>query len=125
MNQEVKPIIKDLEKIESFLAGDQTQISEVLHPKNDNIKIPYSIAYGYLEAKESSIDHSLQNEEVYVFISGEGEIVIDGSTFTVKEKQLVLVPKNARQFVRNNGDKRLVFLCIVSPAWTEDKEEIF
>ena len=125
MNHLGKPIIKDFEKIESFLAGDHTQISEVLHPKNDDIDIPYSIAYGYLEIGKSSLDHKLENEEVYVFISGEGEIVIEDAIYAVKENQLVVVPKNTSQFVRNKGQKRLVFLCIVSPAWSEDKEEIF
>lgn len=124
MNQIGKPIIKDLEKIESFLAGDHTHISEVLHPKNDNIEIPFSIAYGYIEEGKSSINHRLQNDEVYVFISGQGEMVIDDVTYTIKENQLALVPKNARQFVRNRGKGRLVFLCIVSPAWSEDEEEI-
>lgn len=120
-----KPVIREIDKVEGFLAGDHTYIAEILHPKNDGLKIPYSIAYGFIEVGKSSLDHKLQNEEVYIFISGKGEIVIEGKATSIKENHLVLVPKNNSQYVRNTGEERLVFLCIVSPPWTEANEEIF
>lgn len=125
MENTEKPIIREIDKVEGFLAGDHTFIAEVLHPKNSDPEIPYSIAYGFLEPGKSSLDHKLKSQEVYIFLSGSGSMVIDESKFDIKTNHLVLVPKNSRQYVINEGEERLVFLCIVSPPWKEEDEEIY
>lgn len=47
---------------------------------------------------------------------------IDGEVAPVCPGQVVYIPPGARQFIRNIGQKDLVFLCIVAPKWQEEDE---
>ena len=59
-------LIKDIQQIPSFLAGDHTVLKEILHPKNDDVDIGYSIAYASLDAGKKSVPHQLKSSEVYI-----------------------------------------------------------
>ncbi len=108
-----------------FRAGDDTWLREILHPVNDNVRINYSLAHAFLEAGDSSLPHKLvTRSETYFFLDGEGYISINGEVFQVRKGDLAHVPANADQSVQNTGSNRLVFLCIVSPPWSEQDEEI-
>ncbi|MCR9290105.1 MAG: cupin domain-containing protein [Bacteroidetes bacterium] len=116
---------KSLSEIVEFLAGDHTILKEVLHPKNDAIDLPYSLAYAKIEIGKKSLPHRLtKSSELYYFLEGEGTISIDGQSQKIKKSDIVLVPKNAEQAVENLGNCDLEFLCIVSPPWNELEEEI-
>lgn len=110
--------------IKEFTAGDATFIREILHPDNEGINLPYSLAFGSLEVGESSIPHILQNEELYYILDGKAAIHIEDEIIEVNAHEVLLIHKNIKQFVRNLGDKKLTFLCIVSPPWKEAQEEI-
>ncbi len=120
-----KTLHKSIENIDSFLAGDHTILKEVLHPKNDAIDIPYSIAHAILKPNTSSLPHALKSTEVYYFLAGEGMIFIGEEKKIVKQGDIVAVEPNERQSVSNTGSEDLVFLCIVSPFWKADDEIIF
>ncbi|HVX14173.1 MAG TPA: cupin domain-containing protein [Pirellulales bacterium] len=52
------------------------------------------------------------NEEVYVFVGGKGQFLVDGECFDVQEGSVVRIgPAGARAF-RNNSEAPLYFLCI-------------
>lgn len=53
-----------------------------------------------------------QNEEVYVFIQGQGQMLLDGETINVKEGSIVRVDPQADRSWRNNSDAALVYLII-------------
>ena len=110
--------------IKEFTAGDATFIREILHPKNEGIDLPYSLAFGSLDIGESSIPHVLQNQELYYILNGKAEIHVGDEIIEVNAHEVLLIQKNIRQFVRNLGDETLTFLCIVSPPWMEEQEEI-
>lgn len=118
-------IHKSNESIPSFIAGDKTLLKEVLHPKNDNIPLAYSLAQASINVGESSLPHQLKGSEVYYFLEGNGEIVVNKDKKSVKKGDVVFVPSNAEQYVVNSGNRNLVFLCIVSPPWDEQEETIF
>ena len=116
---------KSLKDLKSFEAGDKTNIIEVLHPKNDNISLGYSLAHASLEVGESSLPHILEEcSEVYFILKGEGKVVIGEEQRPIKEGDTVFVPKGATQYVENQGTTKLEFLCIVSPAWFEEQEKV-
>lgn len=52
------------------------------------------------------------HEELYFFLSGNGEMQVDGHTFAVSEGSVVRVAPAGRRSVRNNGTKPLVMLCV-------------
>jgi len=55
-------------------------------------------------------------EEIYFFVSGEGVMIVDHSSFykkiEVKSEDIVLVPEGAFHKVYNTGTSDLVFNCV-------------
>lgn len=116
---------KSLSDLSSFLAGDHTQLIEVLHPKNDPIDLSYSLAHAVLLPDTASLVHVLkESSETYFVLQGEGRIYIDEEQQTIRKGDIVLVPKGSRQYVENTGIQSLEMLCICSPPWSEAQEEV-
>ena len=117
-------LIVDVNECPQFVAGDETLLSEVLHPHRDQAALPYSLAHAIISPGSRSLSHKLRGSEVYYVLRGRGRIHIDGETGEVRAGQVVYVPPGATQFVENTGDEELAFLCIVAPAWRAEDEEV-
>lgn len=52
------------------------------------------------------------HEELYFFLSGEGQMQVDGEIFPVTEGSVVRVAPTPKRSVRNTGNEPLVMLCI-------------
>jgi mannose-6-phosphate isomerase-like protein (cupin superfamily) len=118
-------IVKDKKEITSFLAGDHTQIQEILHPKNDPVDLNYSLALATLEPGKRSLPHILhKSSELYLITKGKGRVFVGGQQQEVGEGQVVLIPQGVEQWIENIGDTPLEFYCVVSPPWSEEQEEI-
>lgn len=62
---------------------------------------------------ETGFLHTHKNhEELYFFLKGEGEFVVDGHVFPVGEGSVVRVAPAGERSVRNNGGEPLVMLCV-------------
>lgn len=117
---------KVLKDIPQFLAGDETVLREILHPKNDEVDMNYSIAHAVLPIGKASLPHILnERSEVYFILQGEGEMHINQETKTLRKGDTVFIPAGAEQWIKNIGDGELEFLAMVSPPWTEESEEVF
>ena len=118
-------IIKTLNNVATFTAADKTVLKEVLHPKNGDGDLPFSLAHAYLPPGATSLPHRLtKSEETYTILQGKGKVYVEQETFEIEKGSVFVVPKNALQSVENTGDENLEFYCIVSPPWAEDEEEI-
>ena len=53
-----------------------------------------------------------RHEELYFFLSGEGEFQVDGQVFHVQEGSVVRVTPDGRRSVHNNGTAPLTMLCV-------------
>ncbi len=114
---------KSIEEIVAFEANDKTLLKEIIHPQNDDVNLDYSLAHASLKPGESSLPHQLKSQsELYIFLKGIGKITIDGESQNIKKGDIVLVPEGASQFVENQGDEAMGFLCIVSPPWQESDD---
>lgn len=109
----------------AFLAGDKTFLREVMHPANDAVDLPFSVAHASLEVGETSLPHSLGQTEVYYILSGQGRLVVEEESIPLSAGGLAIVPSGARQSLENTGAEPIVFLCIVSPPWTAENETIY
>jgi mannose-6-phosphate isomerase-like protein (cupin superfamily) len=117
--------VKNTVDVPSFTAGDLTEIRELLHPLKGGPGLPYSLAYGTLETGKSSAPHRLRrNKEVYYILSGTARLQADGEMHDLKMGDYFCVPENVLQSVENTGTKELHFLCIVSPPWTAEEEDV-
>lgn len=52
------------------------------------------------------------HEELYFFLSGEGQFQVDGEIFPVSEGSVVCVAPAGVRSVRNNGSAPLIMLCV-------------
>jgi mannose-6-phosphate isomerase-like protein (cupin superfamily) len=120
-----KMIITDLAKCGYFQAADNTSVCELLHPGREGLDLPYSIAHAVLLPGAASLPHRLKTStEVYLIQEGEGEMHIDSEMALVRPGQAVLIPPGSWQCIRNTGDIILKFICIVSPSWHAEDEEV-
>jgi mannose-6-phosphate isomerase-like protein (cupin superfamily) len=59
-----------------------------------------------------------EHEELYLFISGQGELLVDGETITVGPGTAVRVAPAGKRAWRNTGDESLVYLVVQAKAGT-------
>lgn len=65
--------------------------------------------------KETSGHRHAGQEEVYLFVSGSGRMIVDGdeyAEFPVTTGDVVLIPDGAFHKVINNSDEQLYFICV-------------
>jgi mannose-6-phosphate isomerase-like protein (cupin superfamily) len=118
-------LVQKLNACAEFIAGDGTQLRELLHPDKQPLELRYSLAHAIVPVGQTSTPHSLKTSEVYYILSGKGEMHIDGEAQMVEPGDAVYIPPNARQFIRNLGEEPLVFICIVDPAWRKEDETVY
>lgn len=117
--------IQKLNQCAEFIAGDGTQLRELLHPDKQPVAIRYSLAHAIVSPGQTSILHALKTSEVYYILSGIGEMYIDDEHQQVEPGDAIYIPPNAKQCIRNSGVEPLVFLCIVDPAWRPEDETVY
>jgi mannose-6-phosphate isomerase-like protein (cupin superfamily) len=117
-------LIKRLEECPQFIAGDNTHLRELLHPRNDPAPVHYSIAHATLAPGEASLPHALASSEVYYILSGQGIMHVNAEEAVVGPGDTIYVPPHASQHIRSTGPTTLAFLCIVEPAWREEDEVV-
>lgn len=118
-------IIRDIANCTHERVIDRSLLYELLHP--DKVAgaqaLECSIAHAIIPPGESTLPHLLKRStELYYILKGVGEMHIDKETAPVSEGQCILIPPQARQWIRNTGKENLVFLCIVSPKWQAEDE---
>lgn len=118
-------LIRKLLDCPEFVAGDGTQLRELLHPDKQDLALRYSLAHAILPVGQVSTPHALTTSEVYYILAGQGEMTIDGETSPVEPGDAVYIPPHARQHLCNTGDRPLVFICLVDPAWRQEDETVF
>ncbi|HHT18392.1 MAG: cupin domain-containing protein [Euryarchaeota archaeon] len=116
-------LIKSIDDCEYFQTSDQTTLCELLHPKNEKIKMGCSIAYALLNKGEASLPHELKTSvEIYYILEGKGVMHIDKESEEVKKGDAIYIPPGSVQWIKNNGKSLLKFLCVVTPPWKEEDE---
>lgn len=118
-------LIRKLLDCPEFVAGDGTQLRELLHPDKQPLDLRYSLAHAIVPVGQVSTPHALITSEVYYILQGQGEMHIGDETQSVEPGDAIYIPPNARQFIRNTGPEPLVFICIVDPAWRKEDETVF
>jgi mannose-6-phosphate isomerase-like protein (cupin superfamily) len=53
-----------------------------------------------------------QNEEIYIFIQGKGQVQVDGEVIDVQEGSIVRIAPDGERVWRNNGKEHLVYIII-------------
>ena len=115
-------LIKYAKNNSSYIANDGCDIYEVLHPKNDDIQIPYSFALAEVKPNSQTRQHFLIHSEIYYILDGQGVVTIDAESAKVDRGDLVYIPPQSVQSIRNAGHQMLRFIAAVSPPWQSDQD---
>jgi len=112
--------VKKTSECDAFVANDGCSIRELLHPKNDAIELPYSLALATVDVGSKSYQHKLEQTEVYHILQGHGRMFIEDEDNKVGAGDVIVIPAEALQWIENIGSEPLIFAAIVSPPWTKD-----
>jgi mannose-6-phosphate isomerase-like protein (cupin superfamily) len=97
----------------------------MLHGPNEGLPLGYSLAWASLPVGAKSLPHRLrESSEVYYFLLGQGRMHVGGEEAWVTAGDTVLVPPGVTQWLSNEGETDLEFLCIVDPGWRAHDEEV-
>ena len=107
--------------------GTLSQVSEYELNLGENVRIPGKV-FGGVALQTTGADFSFQSfapgtetgflhrhkthEELYFFLSGNGEFQVDGQVFPVAEGTVVRVSPSGLRSVRNIGAQPLLMLCV-------------
>ena len=116
--------ITDLNEREEIVAGDNSILRELLNPLKDDVATKYSLAHAKVKPGEITYAHRLKSSEVYYILDGEGDMYVNDEKEKVSAGQVIYIPPNSVQRIKNTGIGDLAFLCIVDPAWRAEDEEL-
>src|SRR5688572_14558459 len=88
---------------------------DLIHPETTGVR-NVSVATIIIEPSRSSRAHFHRvMEEVYYFVDGVGEVILNNEVHTVRPGSAVYIPVGLMHQVKNTGTKQLRFLSIDSP----------
>lgn len=90
----------------------------ILESWNDESDPAVSIARATVPRGTTTQLHCLKGiEERYLVVSGTGTVSVATLKKSVHPGDVVIIPANAPQSIRNDGDDDLVFYCICTPRF--------
>ncbi|MFT4748410.1 MAG: mannose-6-phosphate isomerase-like protein (cupin superfamily) [Pseudohongiellaceae bacterium] len=115
----MKPTIKRFQLENEYYFKEGCHIIEVSNSQSDE---RLSIARARVEPQHTTAWHQLRGTvERYVILEGTGTVEIgDMPPSIVSPGDVVIIPEQTRQRIRNTGDIDLVFLAICSPRFNSE-----
>jgi mannose-6-phosphate isomerase-like protein (cupin superfamily) len=95
------------EKVKPIRDSDVYSVHDL--PFLENLMVSMTILH---PGKETGGHSHKEEEEVYIFLEGEGEMRLGEERFSVGEGDVVLIPENHFHKVFNTGGVDLKFLCV-------------
>ena len=95
------------------IGGDIVKDSDVYLLRDNKTLNNLVLSSTFLRANKCTTGHRHEGqEEVYMFITGEGEMEVDGRLFNVREGDCVLIEDGEFHKVYNTGHLGLYFVCV-------------
>ncbi len=95
------------------IGGDIVKDSDVYLVKDNKLLNDLVLSSTFLRANKSTTGHKHEGqEEVYMFITGEGEMEVDSRRFNVREGDCILIEDGEFHKVYNTGHLGLYFVCV-------------
>jgi len=118
------PIVRHSDELAQIVAGDLCHLTELFNPAVEELPLSYSIAYAYVEPGGKTLNHYLEQTEVYYIISGKGTMFLNDQPHPIRAGSCYMIPPKTEQWLRNDGESRVEFLVMVEPPWTAEGETI-
>ena len=95
------------------IGGEVVKDNEVYLLKDNKTLNNLVLSSTFLKANQCTNGHKHEGqEEVYMFISGKGEMEIDGIKFNVREGDCILIEDGEFHKVYNTSHLGLYFVCV-------------
>ena len=95
------------------IGGETVKDNDVYTLKDNKFGNNLTLSSTFLRANQNTNGHTHEGqEEVYMFVSGEGEMEIDGKIFPVEEGDVVCIEDGEFHKVYNTGHLGLYFVCV-------------
>ena len=95
------------------IGGEVVKDNDVYLLKDNKLLNNLVLSSTFLRANQHTTGHKHEGqEEVYMFISGKGEMLIDDNRFPVREGDCVLIEDGEFHRVYNTGHLGLYFVCV-------------
>jgi mannose-6-phosphate isomerase-like protein (cupin superfamily) len=120
-------LVRDVAGCSRYRVLDRSLVCELLHSRTvpEMAGIPLSVAHAIVPFGQSTLPHRLNTAtELYYILTGTGRMHIGTESVVVHQGQVVLIPQKETQSLENCGTTDLSFLCIVTPTWSADDEEL-
>ena len=119
--------VADGRNFSAISVGKLNELNEYVLELGPDVKIPGKVFGGaavhatggefsfqmFQPGTETGFLHThKEHEELYFFLSGQGEFQVDGQIIPVAEGSVVRVAPEGERSVRNNGTEPLVMLCV-------------
>ena len=95
------------------IGGEQVKDTDVYTLQDNKFGNNLTLSSTFLRAKKETNGHRHKGqEEVYMFISGEGEMQVDDNRFKVAKDDIILIEDGEFHRVYNTGHLGLYFICV-------------
>ena len=109
-----------LDQREPFITLDGSQIRELAGVPSGNAA-QQSLAQATVPpGARTEAHYHRRSEEIYLFTSGSGRMLLDGAEAAVRAGDCVVIAPGAEHQLFNDGGEPLVLLCCCSPPYTHD-----
>lgn len=125
-----KPVlfVKNIDDIKPDYYRNMFYFTQIITPDETedtiyNVQYSYDLGYVVIPPGECSTVHRLTvSGEAVAILSGSGKVNIDREIIRLSEGMVVYIPVNSVQAIINDGNKDLIYLSIVNPAWTIEND---
>lgn len=108
----------DIAALEAVSAPDGSAVVEIARPPG---AANQSLARATLGPGGETAEHlHPRSEEIYLFVSGSGRMLLGDEVFDVAAETAVVIPPGTRHKLQNTGSEPLVLFCCCSPAYADE-----
>jgi mannose-6-phosphate isomerase-like protein (cupin superfamily) len=112
--------VKNLQRVESFITMDGSEIRELLAYRNSCIRNQSLAEARVAPGNRTAPHYHSKTEEIYYILQGQGEMTINDQVQSVGPFDAIAIPPGAVHSILNTGSEPLVFLCTCAPAYEHE-----
>jgi mannose-6-phosphate isomerase-like protein (cupin superfamily) len=92
-------------------------LSHILLQQGDVPDTQLSVTWVEVEPGASQKPHKHPPEQSYIIIQGQGEMHVGEENCFVEQGDIIYIPSNLEHFIKNQGDKILIYISASTPAY--------
>lgn len=112
--------VRSREEAEPFTTVDGSEIRVLLDARLGGARRQSLAEATLAPGQATDRHHHARTEEIYVVLTGSGEMEVEGERRCVVPGDAILIPAGARHRIRSDGATELRFLCCCAPPYADE-----